>query len=269
MINNILKPYIQPTFLICVITLAAAGASKKAVIEISGAKLRKEPIYLKKPLDLMDKALLAPYQIVNESKIDNKDVLEELGTEEYIQWIIEDTEAPKFSPTRYCSLFITYYTGNPDKVPHVPEECYTGAGNQQRSNNVITLNINRTQETVNATENENTVKSEPFDVRHLIFARKGSSIWDTNSIYSVMYFFSVNGKYASGRGETRKIMGSNLLGRYSYFSKVEWKFMGEASGNRMSSDKNETIKASEKLLSVLLPILEKEHWPDWEKAKNE
>ena len=28
-------------------------------------------------------------------------------------------------------------------------------------------------------------------------------------------------------------------------------------------DEKETIKACESLLSVILPVLEKNHWPDW------
>ena len=79
---------------------------------------------------MLDEKLLEPYKVLEKSKIDNKDVLESLGTEDYLQWILEDTTVDVLSPVRNCSVFITYYTGNPDQVPHVPEACYTGGGNE-------------------------------------------------------------------------------------------------------------------------------------------
>ncbi|MCD6395527.1 MAG: hypothetical protein J7M40_18745, partial [Planctomycetes bacterium] len=136
--NKMIKPYIQLPFLICLTVLALAAGFKEAVIEWSGAKLKKLPIALRKSLDDLDESKLSPYRVVRKSQIDPV-VLNELGTEDYIQWVLDDTEADTLSPTRYCSLFITYYTGDPDRVPHVPEECFTGAGNQMLSRQAVTL----------------------------------------------------------------------------------------------------------------------------------
>ena len=67
--------------------------------------------------------------MVEKTKIENQDILNTLGTEDYIQWTLEDKSVPAESKTRFCTLFITYYS-LPDIVPHRPEECYIGGGLQ-------------------------------------------------------------------------------------------------------------------------------------------
>ena len=258
--KNILKTYVQPSFLICVAILATAAASKKAAIEYLGWVLTKEALPLKQQLDLMDKSKLKPYEVTFESKIENKDVVEQLGTEDYMQWELCDTDESKRSPVKYCSLFITYYTGNPDQVPHVPDECYTGAGNKLCSNQMVKLNVDFPDKS-----NGNSVSKE-LGAKYLAFENKGSDLAGSGVEYSVLYFFHTNGRYTGNRNETRETLGKNLLGRYSYFSKVEWKFYGRNFGGAIFPDKEQAVKASEKLLSVLLPVMEEDHWPDWEEA---
>ena len=83
----------------------------------------------------------------------------------------------------------------------------------------------------------------------------------------MIYFFKVNDEYANSRGQARKILGSNLLGKYSYFSKVEcWNFHGRNGNIRVEPSREDVIKACEKFLTYLLPVLEARHWPDWEAA---
>ncbi len=262
--NKIIKPYIQIPFLVCLTVLALAAGFKEAAIDWSGAKLKKLPIPLRKSLDDLDESKLAPYRIRRKSTIENHDVLESLGTEDYIQWELEDTDADALSPTRYCSLFITYYTGDPDKVPHVPEECFTGSGNQLLSRQAVTLALDLDPAQA-ARLRTNSGKPE-LGARYLVFSRKNTNVWASDLKYGVMYFFKANGKFASSRTGVRAIMGENLFGTYSYFSKVEWKFYGIRPGGVIYGNKADALSASEKFISVLLPPLETEHWPDWEKA---
>jgi hypothetical protein len=262
--TNIIKPYLQPAFLICVGVLAVAAASKKAAINWWDIWLTKLPIPLQKPLDDIDKNLLAPYTVVHEAKIENKDVLESLGTEDYIQWFLEDTAAEPESPVRYCALFITYYTGDPDRVPHVPEECITGSGDQMLSGGRENIKVANGGVPIHGLDDHDGTVTLP--IKYLVFSRRNTSIWESDFKYGVCYFFKVNGDFASSRDETRAIMGANIFGKYSYFSKVEWKFYGQRPGGTVYGSKQEVLGASEKLMSVLLPILESQHWPDWEKA---
>jgi hypothetical protein len=212
--------------------------------------VEKEPMPLKKSLDLLDEKALAPYKVVSKPKITNQEVLESLGTEDYIQWILEDSEvASDTSPVRKCSLFITYYA-LPDRVPHVPEECYTGVGHQRLTSDSMTFEINK----------EGIVEKIP--ARYLVFARTSSNYWGMDTKFPVLYLFNVNEVYANSREDARFALNKNIFSKYSYFSKVEWKFYNTRFGKRIYPGKEEAITASQKLLSVILPILEKEHWPD-------
>ena len=119
-----IRVYLQPAFLICVVVLAIAGGTSRKLRVV-----KKEFLPLKKSFDAFDEERLAPYKIVQKLKIENEDILKELGTQDYIQWVLEDSSALADSVVRRLMLFVTYY-GRPDRVPHVPEECYTGGGFQ-------------------------------------------------------------------------------------------------------------------------------------------
>jgi len=240
---NTIKFYLQPAFLICVAVLATAAS---VVIE----PVSKEPLPLKKPLDLLDEKGLAPYKVISKDKIDNDDVLRSLGTKYYIQWYLEDSNAATDSAVRRCMLFITYYEV-PDRVPHVPEECYTGGGYRRLSSESMTLQVKRDGTNVK------------IPVRYLTFGGGRSSQWQSDADFSVLYFFKVNGEYGNNRADARLALNKNILGKYSYFSKVEWKFFNSRFGIAIYPEKSEAVAASQKLLAVILPILEKEYWPDW------
>src|SRR4030042_1968105 len=118
--KHYMRVYLQPAFVICVLVLATAGAGMSIAMRNLGIILKKEPLPLKKSLELLDEADLTPYQVVPPKlRIANQEVLELLGTEDYIQWILEDTEQSPTSPVRRCLLFVTYYP-LPDRVPHGP-----------------------------------------------------------------------------------------------------------------------------------------------------
>jgi hypothetical protein len=248
--NNDIRVYLQPAFVICVLVLAAAGASMSVTMKKLGIILQKEPLPLKKSLELLDEGNLAPYKVVlPKLKIQNEEILKALGTKDYIQWILEDTEQPANSPVKECLLFITYYE-LPDRVPHVPEECWTGGGYQRLVRESVTFDI----------DNHVDFKAK-VPGKYLVFVPKNVSLWQSDVRIPNLYFFKVNGQYAGSREEARVVLNQNLFGKYSYFCKVELVF----GRNSAAPSKEEAVAASEKLLAVILPILEEEHWPDWEK----
>jgi len=244
------RNYLQPAFLICAAVLAIGGSSMSIAIKSFGLFLKKEPLPLKKSLDLLDENGLAPYKVISKSKIENERIVKELGTEDYIEWVLEDTDAPAGSPVGKCSLFITYYS-LPDRVPHVPEECYMGVGYQSLASDMVTIKINK----------ENGGKT--LQVKSIVFSEKRSDFWQSDAKFSVQYFFNVNGRYTSNREQTRLTLNKNIRGKYSYFSKVEWNFFNKQYGTNIYPGEEESIAASEKLLSVILPILERDHWPEF------
>jgi hypothetical protein len=251
-----IRVYLQPAFLICVVVLAiAAGATMKLKV------IQKVFLPLKKSFDALDESKLAPYKVVEKLKIENEEVLKALETQDYIQWILEDTEAPADSAVKKCVLFVTYY-GKPDRVPHVPEECYTGGGFQilkpdtggrfgcqmgQLAPDNVTFRIKKA-----GFERE-------IDGQCIVFGSKKSNFLQRVERFPVLYFFNISGEYAGSRNKARIALNKNLFQKYSYFSKVELVF------NQMPAmpSREEAVIAGEKLLSVVLPILEQEHWPDW------
>jgi hypothetical protein len=245
--KNYIRVYLQPAFLICVVVLAAAGAGMSVTMKKLGIVFSKEPLLLKKSLEYLDEKDLTPYKVVSKEKIENPDILKKLGTEDYIQWILEDTEQAADSLVKEFLLFITYYK-LPDRVPHVPEECWTGGGYQKLGSEAVTFNINN---------------GEGFNLKvlakYLVFAPKKTNPWQDNERIPNLYFFKVNGQYAGSREEARLALNKNLFGKNSYFCKVELVF----NRGSVAPSKEQAVAACEKLLGVILPILERQHWPDW------
>jgi len=245
-----IRVYLQPAFLMCVFVLAAGGIGMSTTMKKLGIILEKEPLPLKESLDLLDEGGLWPYEVVlPKLRIENKEVLKSLGTSDYIQWVVEDAEEPEGSAVKRFLLFITYYP-LPDRVPHVPEECWTGGGYQRLARASVTLDV----------ENETGFRVH-IPAKYLVFGPRKTGLWQNGQRIPNIYFFKVNGQYAGSREEARIALNKNLFGKSSYFSKVELVF------NRSSvvPNKEAAVIASEKLLSVILPVLEQKHWPQWDK----
>jgi hypothetical protein len=237
--------YLQPAFLICAAVLGVAGAGLSIAEKQLGLYLKKEPLPLKKPLDSLDEAKLAPYRVAARLSIENEDVLTKLGTRHYIEWVLEDPCAPAGSGVRHVLLFITYYE-LPDRVPHVPEECYAGSGFPRLATDGVTFQIGAPRP----------VRSVPGT--YLLFGARASDVLQSGGQFPVLYLLRVNGEYAGNRDGARLILNRNLFSRHAYFCKIELAFNQGPS----SPGKVEALQASERLLTVLLPVLELEHWPN-------
>jgi len=211
----------------------------------------KEALPLKKPLALLDEKALAPYRVKAKQQIGYEEVIKALGTDQYLQWVLEDPCVPEDSPVRLCSLFITYYPVADRAILHVAEECYIGGGYRlARAGEAVTFRVD--------------AAGLPSELRgrYLLFTGSEGGSWQ-DTMFGVFYLFNVNGRYAGSREKARFILRENLFGKYSYYSKVEWKFFNTRLGQTVYPSKEEALSASGRLLSVLLPELESEHWPDW------
>ncbi|MHC5138508.1 MAG: hypothetical protein ACYSOF_01240 [Planctomycetota bacterium] len=82
-----IKTYLKPAFIVCVAVLLTAAFGKEWVIWKFGVQMIKEPIALQHPLDEMNDAVLMPFKLKRKDRIQNRDVLESLGTDEYMQWL--------------------------------------------------------------------------------------------------------------------------------------------------------------------------------------
>jgi hypothetical protein len=245
--KQIISEYLQVPLLICVVVLAIGS------VAVDGLDVKKVPVPLKKSLDLIDEGKLGDYKIISNEKIENEDIIRVLGTTDYLQLVLEDSEMPEDSPVRRCSVLITYYL-LPDQVPHVPEECYTGSGYQVLASKSAVFEVSRGSSLSDA---------DRIKGRYLVFEGTDSGNWWGSTKFSVSYVFHVNGVYADSREKVRLELNKHILSKYAYFSKVEWKFFNTHHGRTLYPDDEESLKASEKLLSSLLPILESDHWPGW------
>lgn len=233
--------YLQPAFLICTIVLASAGVGMSCLTGRLGVYLEKTPLPLRKPLDAIEEAELAPYRVTAKIPIKNKDILKSLGTDDYIQWCLEDPREPAQSPVRKLLLFITYY-GQADRVPHVPEECYTGGGYQRLATHAVTFQV----------------AGREIPGRYLLFEKTGRDFSLAVSQFPVLYLFRVNGEYAGSRDQARVALNRSIFGKHSYFCKIELVF----NQSLAAAPREAASAAGERLLAVLLPLLEREHWPD-------
>jgi hypothetical protein len=233
---------VQPAFVICVVVLIVAAAGMSVAQKQLGLYLKKEPLPLAKPLEQLDEAKLAPYVVVERLKIENDDILESLGTTDYIQWVLDDPSEAIDSPVRRVLLFVTYY-GRPDRVPHVPEECYTGGGYQRLATGDVKFRLDR-----------------DIPGRYVVFGSTAVDTWPLDLKFPVLYLFNINGRYASSRDDARMALNKNIFSRYAYLSKVELVYNQGADASQASA-----LAAAERLLALLLPLLEQEHWPQWER----
>lgn len=242
-----LAAYRQPAFLTCAVVLALAGVGMSLATRQLGPYLQKEPLPLRRPLDALEEGRLTPYRVLAKIPIEDVDILESLGTRDYIQWVLEDPREPTDSPVRKVLLFLTYYQ-QADRVPHVPEECYTGGGYQRLATSAISLRVGASD------------RAREIPGRYLLFEKTAPDLMRAVPEFPVLYLFRVNGEYAGSRDEARLALNKNIFSQHSYFCKIEMVF----NQSSVAPAREMAAAASEKLLGVLLPVLEQEHWPDLE-----
>ncbi len=239
-----LPPWVA--FGICAGLLVMTFSAIVALQTTLNVYLEKDPIPLHKSLDRLDKAELAPYQFVQSLPLSDE-VVEALGTKDYIQWVLDDPRRGPSDPLRHPILFITYYTGGRSRVPHTPERCFLGA-NFELANSW----------TSHFTVPDVDAAAPPKDVtvKNLMFTKAGL-LGNTN--HTVVYTFYANCDYAC-EGEYIRMAVNKLGIPKSFFSKVEISFAGGRDGSP-GADPQKAAKAAEDLMRVVLPVLMREHWP--------
>ncbi len=200
----------------------------------------KAAIPLRKPLSAMDVDRLMPFRVVERTTLDGP-VIDALGTDQYIQWRMEDTSLPSGDPLHDVQLFITYDTGGQNLVPHVPDECRLGAGYQParpHENRDVPIDA----------------ASVPQKVPMRVCTFVKTAVFQRDE-QTVVYLFHANGEFAATRDAVR-ILINDPRDRFGYFSKIEISFP------RASREDN--VKGAAKLLGKLLPVLVGDHLPDFD-----
>jgi len=234
-------------FVACVILLGACAVGFQILAEGKRIQFVKQRVELRKPLSDLDHDALRPYRLLQAQRIEPA-VLDSLGTDMYLQWLMEDTTVQDESaPERLVHLFVTYYTGNPDPVPHVPEECYLGSGYRTTREQILEIPLPELGSGVVAP-----VKVLTFE-KSALLSSEGRV---------VMYTFHTNGRFCADRRCVRLAIGDPDT-RYAYYSKLEISF---GAGGAMPPEAV-AVEAGRRFLAKVIPILVKQHWPDWEAVR--
>jgi hypothetical protein len=252
----------SPRFYVCVAILLVAAASMQFVAQLLGGYFRKDAVPLKRPLDLLNQDKLLPEYRTHRRQPPplSPETVENLGTEQYLQWYLVDQNCGSEDPTAVVHLFITYHTGQPDLVPHNPKECYAAGGADYRDETTITVEVARPDGEVVKIPVSVLEFDPPGHARTLSPARAGGK-----PRLIVAYFFYTNGKYVTSRTGVRTAT-ANLWDRYAYYSKIELSFTD--SGLTERPDREAAIAATRRLLRKLMPILWEDHYQDWEALEN-
>lgn len=222
-------------FVVCVIILGASAGSLSLAKEMGWLRIIKAPAPLRKPLIELNEA--GPFVMHKEPRL-TEETENELGTREYAFWSCTDPSAGERDPQRVFALSVTYYTGKPDQVPHVPEECHFQGGREQVS--LDDLSIKRSD-------------GRELPLRRLLF-RDADGIGGV----AVYYTFSVNNDYYTDRQRVRLRMNDSSE-THLYYSKVEVTYWLPS----MREIQREALDgAVQRVFDWVIPVLEREHWPD-------
>lgn len=231
-------------FLCAVVILSVAAVLAGPVNRRFQVSQIKKELPLKTELAKLSAEAVRPYTVSKRLTIDPA-VVEALGTDRYINWILEDAGAQQNDPLRLATILVTYYSGGHDLVPHVPDVCYLGAGYEPLEEGNVEIAVPALGATTNV----------PFRV--LTF-RKSSihSFRETNVIYT----FQCNGEFTATRTGVRALI-NDLSAVHAYFCKIEIGFP--------FADREQSMRGAERLLDRLLPALLRDHLPDFRAAEEQ
>ncbi|GMU23685.1 MAG: hypothetical protein AMXMBFR13_37630 [Phycisphaerae bacterium] len=235
-------------FIVCAVVLLVFAVGFEVLTR--DLTLVKTAAPLRAPLDQLNQQKLQPYEMFGPPKIIQADVLDALGTKDYIQWtLVDKTAGEEVRLSDIVYLFVTYYTGKPDQVPHVPEVCFYGSGFQEAGNRLITLEVPELAEKD---------REVPFQV--LQFAKSSSLGGEESRI--VIYTFRTNDEWRADRDGVRRVVG-NPLASHAYFSKLEVGLTLPPGENDPAAVER-AIETAKRFLKIVIPVLVRDHWPDWQ-----
>jgi hypothetical protein len=247
---------VSSRYVVTLVVMGAAALSLQVAATWAGVHFRKQAVPLRKPLFQLDINRFRPlydFHQVQEPPL-SAEQLDPLGTEEYVNWRLIDRQRDARDATRAANIFVTYFTGRPDQVPHVPEECLRASGYQLIADTTEYVIVPG----VGAPDDRLPIRVQEFGPPA---QRDVAGLQQTpGRRLTMIYFFVVNGQYRTTRTEVRRAH-MNLFDRYAYYAKVELWFSDES--QRTLADRQSTLNAAAPLLRRLLTALREDHFQDW------
>lgn len=209
---------------------------------------------------------------VGADKMVSAEVLEELGTSNYLTRVYRQKNPPEGERPMYVEFHTAYYTDQIDTVPHVPERCFTGAGVVQTSNSeTVPLELSQDRWLLD----EEASRSGPP-----IYTARTSNRWSDvagkrvrlprgienaavrastyhapggDELYAG-YFFVANGGIATTAEDVR-LLAFDLENDYAFYLKVQFNMQGVDSHEEFAAVSSDLL--DELLADLMLCV------PDW------
>ncbi|MEO0964933.1 MAG: exosortase/archaeosortase family protein [Planctomycetota bacterium] len=260
--------------------LAGTAIAQYSTIRVARAQLVKLPVPIERHLYEMPNRIGA-WEAIRDSPPLSKDILDELGTTEYISRFYRDTTRADMGPGAVVLLHMAYYTGTPDTVPHVPERCFVGGGATPVSGpDVVPLAIDSPMFVVETDQDgepiviapsalardEVRLPSKHFDAT--LFSFQGNAEADVSS---VLYFFVANDKALATPDQVRA-HGFSIADRYSYYCKVELQWFGVSDAQTVQSRSEAFLAAAMPEIMACLPdwiAVQEGRWPPEQTASTQ
>ena len=246
------RPIASARYVVCLLLLIVASGAMQMMASVMRVHFAKEPLPLKRPLPELSIAKLRPQYDLHPQQPPplSEDLIENLGTHDFLNWSLVDTRRRRADSTYLASLFVSYYTGQPDMVPHEPRECIVASGMSLEHEEIMTVTVPR--------EGRDPLE---IPVAILDFQSAGDALSMMPRTLTVAFFFYTNGGFETSRNGVRLAV-ANLSDRYAYYSKIEISYSSD--GHRLFADREETKSAAAELIRRLMPILLSDHYQDWD-----
>jgi hypothetical protein len=257
----------SPAFIVALAVLVVGAVAMQVSIARMEIVLRKLPIYAKDNIPFRTIAPSAPgWERVGQDTVLSKEVIEELGTENYLSRVYRGEVNGK---PILVELHLAYYTGMIDTVPHVPERCFVGGGMVQDGNTRfvdIPLDFDRlsidpyVDQSVHGEvftaigENFQSVRM-PFQLRERLKLRVTPfrDVRLDRTVYAG-YFFLANGGIATSANDVRAL-AYDLKNDYAYYAKVQFTSWDVESAEELG-------QVAGSMLDEILPQIMR-RVPDW------
>jgi len=258
--------------------MLTAAASVSASIAYFKIYLQKRPIQPETSLTLLSiPKETASWVQLGIDRAESAEVLEVLGTENYLTRTYARKDAPHVRVMLHCA----YYTGMIDTVPHVPDRCFVGAGMEiGEVVGDLPLMLDRSRWSVDEDVPPNVLARHDPSSSGTVFYKTRLSEYsskvglyprlprspadirmrtmkflraDGDPLYSG-YFFIANGGTVS-RAEGVRLLAFNLDDFYAYYLKVQFTGEGMESGEELADVATQLL--DELFPDIMLCV------PDW------
>lgn len=244
--------------------LVIGALSLHGVVTALGATIRKIPIEAKYKLPSIPE-VLPSWKSLGDDQQMTEEMVEELGTKNYISRTYIETNPPEGRQPLVLSLHCAYYTGMIDTVPHVADRCLVGAGwSIVGGAKILPLNLDREAGQWRLVEEASTPEQRVYSARlgpdskvpntRINLPRNADELAIRVNAYAAPrsstrmfagYFFIANGGHCADANDVR-LLAFRLQDTYAYYLKVQ------ISTTSVQTEE-EYAAACGKLLGELLP----------------